>query len=87
MRILSVGLRRGQQTHDRSRTSARGIGGGEQPVLPADRDGPNGVLDRVVIDRESANVEVVRECGPALEGVVDRGQRAARIEHLRSQCG
>lgn len=48
--IMPVHLRRLDQTHHGSRTPARPQGAGEQPVLATQGDGPDLVLDPVVID-------------------------------------
>ena len=50
-----------------------GVGAAEEEeVLFADGGGPDGILDEVVADFESAVFEVKIERVPALEGVVDR---------------
>ena len=43
----------------------------EQPVLLADGGGPDGILDGVVVDLDSAIFEIDGEHGPQREGVVD----------------
>ena len=55
---MTVELGRLDQTHDRGGPLARRFGTGEQPVLAPQRDGPDRVLDRIIIDRVGAIVEI-----------------------------
>lgn len=77
MWITVVGFRRGEQAHDRRGAFARLLGAGEEPILPAQGDGPDRALDRVVVDRVTAIVQIARQRGPAPQGVVDCIRRSA----------
>lgn len=69
--VEAVELGRPQQALDHRRPLARPLGPGEQPVLLADGDRADGVLDRVVVDGQVAGLGVAGQRGPAVEGVVD----------------
>ena len=49
MRVVTVGLGGGQQTHDRGGTLAGPLGPCEQPVLASQGNGPDRVFDAVVV--------------------------------------
>ena len=82
MGFEAVGLDGGEETHDGRRTSAGAFGAGEEPVLAADGDGPDGIFDRIVVDRPSPLVEHAHEGAPASKGVVDGTAQAAVAQNL-----
>jgi hypothetical protein len=47
---MPVGLCRRQQTHDRRSALARSFEADEQPLLTAERDRPDRILDQVIVD-------------------------------------
>jgi hypothetical protein len=53
-RIEAVEFRGGDQRLNRRGAAAGPLGSGEQPVLLADRDGPDRIFDRIVIDGQIA---------------------------------
>lgn len=57
VRFKAVGLGGGKQAHDGCSTPPGGFGAGEEPVLATDGNGPDGILDGVVVDRPGAVVE------------------------------
>ena len=71
MGFMPIGFGGGEQAHDRGGTAAGRFRADEEPVLAPERDGPDRVLDPVVVDRIAPVIEVARQCAPALEAVVD----------------
>jgi hypothetical protein len=51
-------------------------------IIPANGDGPDLVLNMVVIDRQMPVVHKARERPPALEAVIDRSGRGRAIGNL-----
>lgn len=49
VRVMPVHLRRLDQTHDGRRTSTRSLRASEQPILAPKGDGPDLVLDPVIV--------------------------------------
>lgn len=68
------------QAHDGGSSLASAQTAGKQPVLAAKCDGPDAVLDPVVVDRHLVIGEVMRERHPTFQAVVDGlgGGRAMR---------
>src|SRR6185437_9726351 len=81
MGFEAVGLGGGEQAHDGSGALTSRFGTGEVPVLAADGDGPDGVLDGVVVDGVAAIGEDARERAPAFERVAHGTSQAAVAEH------
>ena len=85
IRVETVGLGCGQQTHDRGGTLTGGFGASKKSVLAADGDGPDSVLGRVVVDRVAAVVGDARERVPSLLRVADGTSQAGVAQDLGLQ--
>ena len=72
IRVMPVHARRLDQTHDGGGALARAQAASEEPVLAAERDRPDTILDPVVVDWDLPVVEVTDERRPTLEAIVDR---------------
>jgi len=72
VRIMPVEPRGVDQAHDRSGSLAGPQAAGEQPVISAQRDRPDLVLDPVVVNGQFAIIDLTRQRFPAFEAVVDR---------------
>ena len=66
VRIVPIELGRLHQTHDRSGALACLQTSRKQSVLAPERDGPDLVLDPVIVDGYLRVGQVMRECDPAL---------------------
>lgn len=55
-RVMPIHARRMDQTHHCCRTLARAQAASEQPVVAANGDGPDLVLDQIVINRKRAAI-------------------------------
>ena len=77
MRVKPIESGGADQGLDGGGAFAGAFAAGEQPVLFPDRDGPDGVLRRIIIDRQVAGFCITDECWPAFEGVVHGFGRAA----------
>ena len=82
MRIVAIELGRLDQTHDDSRALACQQRARKQPVLAPNGNGPDLVLDPVVVDGQPAVVDEARERLPPLEAVVQGFGRGTTIGHL-----
>jgi len=58
------------QTHDRCCPFASPQGSSEQPVAPANGDGPDGVFYQIVINGQLCVIDVPHQRIPPLDGVV-----------------
>ena len=70
MRVQAIRLGGGQQTHDVGGAPSGAFGADKQPVLSPECDRPDRILDRIIVDRVTAILDVARQCIPAPEGVV-----------------
>ena len=68
---MPVEARRLDQAHDRRRALAGAQRTRKEPVLAADGNRPDLVLDPVVVDGHAAIRQVMGQRRPAFEGVVD----------------
>ena len=71
MRIVAIEFGRLDQAHDGGGTLAGALATGKQPVLPAERNRPDLVLDPVVVDRDLPVGQVACQRSPAFQTVVD----------------
>ncbi len=69
--LMPVEARRLDQTHDRRRPLAGAQRTRKEPVLTADGNRPDLVLDPVVVDGDVSIRQVMGQRRPAFEGVVD----------------
>ena len=75
-RLDVIELCGGQQRGDDRPAGCAAIGSGEQMVLAAERDGPDGAFDRVVVELDAAVIEEAAKRSPAGERIADRiGER------------
>ena len=70
------------EAHDRGGAFAGAQATGEEPILAAERDGPDTVLDPVVVDWHLTIVEIMNQGRPAFETVIDRFCRRRTIGYL-----
>ena len=70
-----------EQAHDDGGARAGPFAAGKQPVLATQRDGPDRVLDRVIVDRVPSIIEIAHQCRPALERILDRVRGRAGAQH------
>lgn len=79
---MPVHTRRLDQTHHRCRSLARAQATGEQPVAAANGDGPDLVLDPIVVHGQFPVIGKADECSPALEAVIQRLGGGRSVGHL-----
>ena len=76
-RVKAVEFGGGEQALDGGGAAVGLLRPGEQPVLLADGDRTNGVLDQIVVVRQYARIGIAFQRRPALERVIDGLGRAA----------
>ena len=82
IRIMPVELGTLDQTHDGRTTLAGTQLTGEQPIIPADGNRANLILDMVVIDRQLPTSDETRQRAPASETVIQCFGRGRAIRNL-----
>ena len=82
--IVAIELGGLDQAHDGGGTFSGAQAAGKEPVLAAERDGPDTILDPVVIDGHLPVVQVMDKRRPPLEAIVDRFCGGRTIGHLPS---
>lgn len=70
VRVMPIHARWLDQAHDGSRAFARTQTAGKQPVIPADSDGPDLVLNPIVINRQLPVIGKADECCPTLDAAI-----------------
>ena len=83
-RVESVEFCSAEQGLDDSGPFSGAFGTGEQPVFFAQRDGSDGVFDRIVVDGQMAGFGIADQALPTFQGIVDGFGGAAAIGGLGS---
>src|SRR4029453_6541822 len=81
--LRPIELRRLEQRSDHCPTVGAAVGPGEEVVLAPQSHGPDGALDRIVVELDATVLEEPAQRRPACEGIADRFGEAAARRHLQ----
>jgi hypothetical protein len=84
--IMAVEPGRVNQAHDGRGPLAGAQAAGKQPVVAADGNRADLVLDPVVVDRQMTIIEIARERSPAAKAVIDRPGSCAAFRYPFTLC-
>ena len=82
VRVVPVHARRLHQAHHGCCPLARAQAAGKQPVVPANGNGPDLVLDPVVVHGQLPVIDEARQRSPAAQAVIERFGRCRTIGQL-----